>query len=104
MARGDERETGGNVLFFGDNLEFLRNTRYFPDRFVDLVYLDPPFNSNLSVPDPTKSRQHDAPPHQAARDLLHEDGRIPKKLLPTHQLRRLDSRARLKRVPYLVHE
>ncbi len=34
-----------NVLYFGDNLEILRNREYFPDGCVDLVYLDPPFNS-----------------------------------------------------------
>ncbi len=33
-----------NTLFYGDNLEILRE--YVPDESVDLVYLDPPFNSN----------------------------------------------------------
>jgi hypothetical protein len=33
-----------NVLYYGDNLDILR--RYLPDAAVDLVYLDPPFNSN----------------------------------------------------------
>ncbi|MFH0766118.1 MAG: DNA methyltransferase [Calditrichota bacterium] len=37
--------TTENRLFFGDNLEFLRNTYYFPNESVDLIYLDPPFNS-----------------------------------------------------------
>ncbi|MCO5195554.1 MAG: restriction endonuclease [Anaerolineae bacterium] len=32
-----------NVLYYGDNLEILR--QYIPDESVDLVYLDPPFNS-----------------------------------------------------------
>lgn len=32
-----------NVLYYGDNLDILR--RYVPDGSVDLVYLDPPFNS-----------------------------------------------------------
>lgn len=35
-----------NRLLFGDNLEWLRNTKEFPDGSVDLIYLDPPFNSN----------------------------------------------------------
>lgn len=35
-----------NSLFYGDNLEWLRNRDYFPDECVDLIYLDPPFNSN----------------------------------------------------------
>lgn len=33
-----------NTLFYGDNLDILR--QYIPDASVDLVYLDPPFNSN----------------------------------------------------------
>lgn len=33
-----------NQLYFGDNLEVLR--KYIKDESVDLVYLDPPFNSN----------------------------------------------------------
>lgn len=36
----------GNVLFYGDNLDVLR--RYGATETVDLVYLDPPFNSNAS--------------------------------------------------------
>ena len=35
-----------NVLYYGDNLEMLR--RHIPDESVDLIYLDPPFNSNRS--------------------------------------------------------
>jgi DNA modification methylase len=35
-----------NRLLFGDNLNWLRNKDIFPDASVDLVYLDPPFNSN----------------------------------------------------------
>ena len=35
-----------NRLYYGDNLEILRNREYFPDVCVDLIYLDPPFNSN----------------------------------------------------------
>ena len=35
-----------NTLFYGDNLDILRE--YIPDASVDLVYLDPPFNSNRS--------------------------------------------------------
>jgi DNA modification methylase len=33
-----------NTLYYGDNLEILR--RYIKDETVDLVYLDPPFNSS----------------------------------------------------------
>lgn len=35
-----------NVLYYGDNLDVLR--RHVKDESVDLVYLDPPFNSNAS--------------------------------------------------------
>jgi hypothetical protein len=37
-------ELATNVLYYGDNLDILR--RYLPDAAADLVYLDPPFNSN----------------------------------------------------------
>jgi len=35
--------TNLNKLYYGDNLEVLR--RSIPDQSVDLIYLDPPFNS-----------------------------------------------------------
>jgi len=35
-----------NLLYYGDNLDILR--RHIADESVDLVYLDPPFNSNAS--------------------------------------------------------
>jgi len=35
-----------NVLYYGDNLDILR--KYIPDESIDLIYLDPPFNSNRS--------------------------------------------------------
>lgn len=37
-----------NRLYYGDNLDWLSNERAFPDASVDLVYLDPPFNSNAT--------------------------------------------------------
>lgn len=44
-----------NILFYGDNLEILR--RYISDESVDLIYLDPPFNSkadyNILYKEPT---------------------------------------------------
>ena len=39
-------ELAVNVLFYGDNLDVLR--RHVADESVDLIYLDPPFNSNAS--------------------------------------------------------
>jgi len=35
-----------NVLYYGDNLEILRN--HIPDESIDLIYLDPPFNSQAT--------------------------------------------------------
>ncbi|MDD5288682.1 MAG: DNA methyltransferase [Dehalococcoidales bacterium] len=36
-------ELNTDVLYYGDNLDILR--KYIPDNSVDLIYLDPPFNS-----------------------------------------------------------
>ena len=38
--------TWTNQLHFGDNLPILRE--HLPDESVDLIYLDPPFNSNAT--------------------------------------------------------
>ena len=35
-----------NLLYYGDNLDVLR--RHVKDETVDLVYLDPPFNSKAT--------------------------------------------------------
>jgi site-specific DNA-methyltransferase (adenine-specific) len=35
-----------NTLFYGDNLDILR--RYIEDESIDLIYLDPPFNSKAT--------------------------------------------------------
>ena len=42
MTTGDWQ----NKLYFGDNLNILRD--YIPNGSVDLIYLDPPFNSNAT--------------------------------------------------------
>lgn len=48
--RGNAEERGStmdtNVLYYGDNLEILR--KYIPDESIDLIYLDPPFNSKAT--------------------------------------------------------
>jgi DNA modification methylase len=41
-----EGEKMTNTLYYGDNLEILRE--YIKDESVDLIYLDPPFNSNAN--------------------------------------------------------
>ena len=40
------KEGWKNKLYFGDNLNILRE--HIADESVDLVYLDPPFNSNAT--------------------------------------------------------
>jgi site-specific DNA-methyltransferase (adenine-specific) len=41
-----QRTPARNMLFYGDNLAILRE--HIADESVDLIYLDPPFNSNAS--------------------------------------------------------
>lgn len=41
------------TIFTGDNLEILRG---FPNEFVDLIYLDPPFNSKYNYAAPIGSK------------------------------------------------
>jgi DNA modification methylase len=43
-AIGEDNRMPENLLYYGDNLDILR--RYVKDESVDLVYLDPPFNSD----------------------------------------------------------
>ena len=49
-----------NQLYYGDNLQILRE--HIKDESVDLIYLDPPFNSNASYnvlfKSPTGERSH----------------------------------------------
>ena len=45
-----------NKLHFGDNLPILRDN--IPDESVDLIYLDPPFNSNATYN--VLFREHDS--------------------------------------------
>ena len=37
-----------NTLYYGDNLAVLRDHEIMPTESVDLIHLDPPFNSNRS--------------------------------------------------------
>lgn len=46
MRRRDENRGNDNRLYFGDNLEVMRD--HIKDESVDLVYLDPPFNSHAT--------------------------------------------------------
>jgi len=53
--------TQKNRLYYGDNLEVLQ--RYIKDESVDLVYLDPPFNSAriTTFSSPRKTAHNPAP-------------------------------------------
>ncbi len=51
-----------NKLFYGDNLEVLRE--HIPDESVDLVYLDPPFNSKRAYNIIFKDKEGKFPPSQ----------------------------------------
>jgi hypothetical protein len=47
----ESKKNGGylmSALYYGDNLEVLRDRERFPDECVDLIYLDPPFNSQAT--------------------------------------------------------
>ena len=44
MAKPKGPDFSKNLLFYGDNLEVTR--KWIKDETVDLIYLDPPFNSN----------------------------------------------------------
>lgn len=62
-----------NLLYYGDNLDVLR--RHVADESVDLVYLDPPFNSNANynVLFAEKSGKHAAAQIQAFEDTWRWD-------------------------------
>ena len=63
-----------NTLYYGDNLDVLR--RYVADESVDLVYLDPPFNSNASYNVLFKERTGEESPAQikAAQRVQRPEG------------------------------
>jgi site-specific DNA-methyltransferase (adenine-specific) len=44
IDRTDRQPITMNTLYYGDNLKILRE--YIPTESIDLIYLDPPFNSN----------------------------------------------------------
>jgi DNA modification methylase len=62
-----------NILYYGDNLDVLR--QHIPDESVDLIYLDPPFNSNAdySVFFKEKDGMAAASQIKAFRDTWHWD-------------------------------
>ncbi|HLF71808.1 MAG TPA: DNA methyltransferase [Dehalococcoidia bacterium] len=87
-------ETKTNVLYFGDNLEILRD--YIPDESVDLIYLDPPFNSNRSYNVLFKETSSEASQAQieAFEDTWHW-GKVAQNTFEDMALRGADDTARL---------
>jgi len=64
---------GQNILYYGDNLEVLR--LHVKDESVDLIYLDPPFNSNqtYNVLFAEKNGTNSAAQIRAFKDTWHWD-------------------------------
>lgn len=60
-----------NILFYGDNLDILRNR--FPSNCIDLIYLDPPFNSkaDYNILFKEKSGEQSTAQIQAFSDFWH---------------------------------
>ena len=56
MTTPTQNDTHTNKLHFGDNLPIMRE--HIPDESVDLIYLDPPFNSNATYN--VLFREHDS--------------------------------------------
>lgn len=54
-----------NQLHFGDNIDVLRNPKLIKDESVDLIYLDPPFNSNANYSVIFSSREGETSEAQA---------------------------------------
>ncbi len=53
-------------LYYGDNLDILRNREYFPDECVDLIYLDlPPQHGTFK-----QAARHRSGDGKSQRDLM----------------------------------
>ena len=63
-----------NTLYYGDNLDILR--QHIPEESVDLVYLDPPFNSNASYNVLFKERSGEESPAQIKAFKRQADPRV----------------------------
>jgi hypothetical protein len=45
LGQSDDGDMLVNALYYGYNLDLLRNSRSITEDIVDLCYIDPPFNS-----------------------------------------------------------
>ena len=70
-------DSTGNVLYYGDNLDVLR--RHVADESVDLIYLDPPFNSNASYSVLFGHADGTNPPRRSRRSMTHGTGTAPQR-------------------------
>ncbi|MCY4009972.1 MAG: DNA methyltransferase [Anaerolineaceae bacterium] len=59
------------TLYAADCLDVLNNENQLPDESVDLIYLDPPFNSESNYNLPFKGREKEAYPVEAFTDTWH---------------------------------
>src|SRR6266550_377616 len=73
VTHGADARMADNVLYYGDNLEILR--LHIKDETVDLVYLDPPFNSEQEYNVLFEAKDGSAAPAQikAFEDTWHWD-------------------------------
>ncbi len=63
-----------NTLYYGDNLKILRE--HIATESVDLIYLDPPFNSNRNYDVLLKTKAASKPIRKSRPSTTREDGRI----------------------------
>ncbi len=61
------------ILYASDCLKVLNDRNALPDDSVDLIYLDPPFNSNSQYNLPFKGKYKTARPVKAFDDTWHWD-------------------------------
>ena len=93
-----------NTLYYGDNLEILRE--HVKDETVDLVYLDPPFNSNAScnvlfkAPDGHESHAQ----MEAFEDTWHWDAPAEKAFDEVMQSGNADAAEMLRAMRAFLHE
>lgn len=79
-ARSHPRLLSDNLLVYGDNLRVLRESPFFRDESVDLVYLDPPFkhDEKYNVLFRAKSGTPAAAQVRAFEDTWHWDTEPPR--------------------------
>ena len=84
------------ILYASDCLEILQDRDALPDESVDLIYLDPPFNSNSNYNLPFKGKYKTAVPAKAFDDTWHWGDEN------TEQLNELDANPRTRPLADLI--